>query len=641
VSGAAASPKQIEIRGAREHNLQDIDVCIPRDRLVVITGLSGSGKSSLAFDTIYAEGQRRYVESLSAYARQFLEQLSKPDVDSIEGLSPAIAIEQKTGSRNPRSTVGTSTEIADYLRLLFARVGQPHCPRCGKPIASQTVQQMTDRVLRLGEGARVQVLAPVVRDRKGEHRKELEGFRRQGFVRARVDGELPKGTRHSIDVVVDRLVVKESLRGRIAESIEAALRLAGGLVTLDVGPGREEALLSERSACVDCDVSYPEIAPRLFSFNSPHGACPGCGGLGTRNEFDPALVVPDASLPLGGGAIAPWTGRGAPRYYRKLLDALAGHYRVDLETPWRELPRRAWQGILRGGGEITLDLTRGGRARSFRRSWDGVLGELERRFEAGGEAERSALARYRSAHPCPECEGRRLCPEARSVRIAGSSIADVCALSVTEARSWCEGLELSTAERSIADRVLREIRERLRFLDDVGLGYLTLDRGSATLSGGEGQRIRLATQVGSSLMGVLYILDEPSIGLHPRDQGRLLQSLERLRDAGNSVVVVEHDEATIRLRAGHGPGCRDPRRSGRRPGDARGDRPRPGLPHRRLPGRTARDPGAEAAPPPGPPGAGPDRLPRAQPEGPDAARTTRDTQRGDGRLGLREVQPGE
>jgi excinuclease ABC subunit A len=555
VSGAAASPKQIEIRGAREHNLQDIDVCIPRDRLVVITGLSGSGKSSLAFDTIYAEGQRRYVESLSAYARQFLEQLSKPDVDSIEGLSPAIAIEQKTVSRNPRSTVGTSTEIADYLRLLFARVGQPHCPRCGKPIASQTVQQMTDRVLRLGEGTRVQVLAPVVRDRKGEHRKELEGFRRQGFVRARVDGELrdlaeeislPKGTRHSIDVVVDRLVVKESLRGRIAESIEAALRLAGGLVTLDVGPGREEALLSERSACVDCDVSYPEIAPRLFSFNSPHGACPGCGGLGTRNEFDPALVVPDASLPLGGGAIAPWTGRGAPRYYRKLLDALAGHYRVDLETPWRELPRRAWQGILRGGGEITLDLTRGGRARSFRRSWDGVLGELERRFEAGGEAERSALARYRSAHPCPECEGRRLCPEARSVRIAGSSIADVCALSVTEARSWCEGLELSTAERSIADRVLREIRERLRFLDDVGLGYLTLDRGSATLSGGEGQRIRLATQVGSSLMGVLYILDEPSIGLHPRDQGRLLQSLERLRDAGNSVVVVEHDEATIR-----------------------------------------------------------------------------------------------
>jgi excinuclease ABC subunit A len=514
VTRAAASPKQIVIRGAREHNLCDIEVRLPRDRLVVITGLSGSGKSSLAFDTLYAEGQRRYVESLSTYARQFLEQMSKPDVDSIEGLSPAIAIEQKTVSRNPRSTVGTATEISDYLRLLFARIGEPHCSRCGKPITSQTVQQMTDRVLGLGEGAKLQVLAPVVRDRKGEYRKELEGFRRQGFVRARVDGSLrdlseeirlSKTARHSIDVVVDRLVVRESLRGRIAESIEAALRLADGLVTLDVGPGREDALLSERSACVDCGISYPELAPRLFSFNSPHGACPRCDGLGTRDEFDPALVVPDGSLPLGEGAIAPWSGRRAPRYYRQLLTALAEHYGIDLGTPWQELPRAAQRGILQGGEKIALRVPRGGSTQTFTRRWDGVLGELARRFQGGSELARSPLARFRSARPC-----------------------------------------LAPAQRTIADRVLREIGERLRFLADVGLGYLTLDRASATLSGGEGQRIRLATQVGSSLMGVLYILDEPSIGLHPRDHRRLLESLQRLRDAGNSVLVVEHDEDTIR-----------------------------------------------------------------------------------------------
>ena len=543
------------IRGAREHNLCDIDVCIPRDRLVVITGLSGSGKSSLAFDTLYAEGQRRYVESLSAYARQFLEQLSKPDVDSIEGLSPAIAIEQKTVNRNPRSTVGTTTEIADYLRLLFARVGQPHCTSCGKAITSQTVQQMTDRVLALGEGTRLQVLAPVVRDRKGEYRKELDAFRRQGFVRARIDGEprdlaeeikLSKTARHSIDVVVDRLLVKQAVRARIAESIETTLRLADGLVTLDVGPGREEVTLSEKNACVDCGVSYPEIAPRLFSFNSPHGACPRCGGLGTRDEFDPALVVPDRSLPLGHGAIAPWSGRRAPRYYRQLLSALAQHYGIDLETPWRELPRSVQRGILHGGEEITLRVARGGRDERFTRRWDGVLGELERRFEGSGELEREPLARYRSARPCPACEGTRLRLEARGVRIAGLSIADLGALSVAQVADWCDGLDLSPEQRTIADRILREIRERLRFLLEVGLSYLTLDRASATLSGGEGQRIRLATQVGSSLMGVLYILDEPSIGLHPRDLRRLLDSLERLRDAGNSVVVVEHDAETIR-----------------------------------------------------------------------------------------------
>jgi len=555
VTPAAASPTEIVIRGAREHNLRDLEVHLPRDRLVVITGLSGSGKSSLAFDTLYAEGQRRYVESLSAYARQFLDQMRKPDVDSIEGLSPAIAIEQKTVSRNPRSTVGTTTEIADYLRLLFARVGQPHCTSCGKPIASQTVQQMTDRVVGLGEGERVQVLAPVVRDRKGEYRKELDQFRRLGFVRARIDGELrdlsepirlAKTARHSIELVVDRLVVKESVRSRIAESLETALRLASGLAILDVGPGREEVPLSERNACVDCGVSFPEIAPRMFSFNSPHGACRACDGLGTRDEFDPALVVPDPTLSLAAGAIAPWSARRAPRYYRGLLAALARHHRIELETPWRELPERARRGILHGGHELTLEVRRSGRGQVFTRRWDGVLGELGRRFEQGSEREREGLVRYRGARPCPECQGSRLRPEARAVRLAGASIADVGRLSVSEAARWVDALELSTPQRRIAERLLREIRERLRFLTDVGLPYLTLGRSAASLSGGEGQRIRLATQVGSSLMGVLYILDEPSIGLHPRDNRRLLDSLEKLRDAGNSVIVVEHDEETIR-----------------------------------------------------------------------------------------------
>ncbi len=554
MSPGALSPGEIVVRGAREHNLADIEVRLPRDRLVVITGLSGSGKSSLAFDTIYAEGQRRYVESLSAYARQFLEQMSKPDVDSIDGLSPAIAIEQKTVSRNPRSTVGTTTEIADYLRLLFARAGQPHCTRCGKPISSQTVQQMADHVLALGEGTKVQVLAPVVRDRKGEYRKELDDFRRKGFIRARIDGELrdlseeialAKSSRHSIDVVVDRLAVRESARGRIAESIETALRLSDGLVTLDVGPGREESLLAERNACADCGISFPELAPRSFSFNSPHGACERCGGLGTREEFDPALVVADRTLPLS-RAIAPWRERGAPRYYRQLVAALASHHGVDPECEWGRLSAKVRRKILHGPDEIAVEVKRGGRVETFRRQWDGVLGELERRFESAGPSERESLRRYRSPRPCPACEGSRLRAEARAVRIAGSSIADVAALSVEQAARWVDGLDLAPAQRAIADRVLREIRERLRFLADVGLSYLTLDRASATLSGGEGQRIRLATQVGSSLMGVLYILDEPSIGLHPRDNRRLLDSLETLRDAGNSVLVVEHDEETIR-----------------------------------------------------------------------------------------------
>jgi excinuclease ABC subunit A len=551
------APSHIEIRGAREHNLADLELRIPRDRLVVITGLSGSGKSTLAFDTLYAEGQRRYVESLSAYARQFLEQLAKPDVDAIEGLSPAIAIEQKTVGSNPRSTVGTITEIHDYLRLLFARVGEPHCHLCGRPISSQTVQQMTDRVLALREGTRVQVLAPVVRDRKGGYRKEIDDFRRQGFVRARIDGELrdlseqvvlAKSARHSIDVVVDRLVVKGAVRGRLADSIETALRLADGLVCVDVGPGDDEWLLSERNACPDCGVSYPELAPRSFSFNSPHGACPACSGLGTEDAFEPSLVVPDPTRSLADGAIVPWSGRGAPRYYKQLLAALATHYEVDLTQPWGRLPARVRQGILHGAGreDIDLEIRRGKRIDRFSRRWDGVLGELERRHAEGGESERNQLARFRSAGPCSACDGSRLRPEARSVKLGGLTIDAVARLSVEQAARFAESLELTPSRRVVAERVLKEIRERLHFLGEVGLSYLTLDRAAGTLSGGEGQRIRLATQVGSRLMGVLYILDEPSIGLHPRDNRQLLASLARLRDAGNSVIVVEHDEETIR-----------------------------------------------------------------------------------------------
>ena len=561
----AAAPECIEIRGAREHNLADIDVRIPRDRLVVITGPSGSGKSTLAFDTLYAEGQRRYVESLSAYARQFLEQMRKPDVDAIDGLSPAIAIEQRTSGRNPRSTVGTTTEIYDHLRLLFARAGEPHCPDCGLPIASQTVSAMTDRVLALGAGARVSVLAPVVRDRKGEYKKELEDLRRQGFVRARIDGELrdlsdnialARSARHSIDIVVDRLVVKESARARIAESIETAAKLGAGLVLIDTGS--EQWLLSERNTCPACGFSFPELAPRSFSFNSPHGACPECDGLGVCTGFEPSLVVPDPSRPLGGGAIAPWSGRGAPRYYRALLESLARHYEVSLDTPWQELPKRVQRGILEGQGapEIELSLSRGRRAQRLR--WEGVLDELARRFTDGAERDREGLGRFRGESMCAACGGSRLRPEARSVRLAGTTIDALAALPVSEAARFLSRMALDPLRAEIAERVLREVRERLRFLEDVGLGYLSLDRASTSLSGGESQRIRLATQVGASLLGVLYILDEPSIGLHPRDQERLLASLERLRDQGNTVIVVEHDLDTIR-RADHvidmGPGA--------------------------------------------------------------------------------------
>jgi len=547
----------IRIRGAREHNLQGIDVDVPRDRLVVVTGPSGSGKSTLAFDTLYAEGQRRYVESLAVHARQFLEQMRKPAVDAIDGLSPAVAIEQRAVGRSPRSTVGTITEIYDHLRLLFARVGAPHCPTCDRPITRQTVQQMCDRVLALAEGTRVQVLAPVVRGRKGTHERELANLGKQGFVRARIDGEvrdlgdpiaLAKGQRHDIDVVVDRIAVSGAARGRISESLEAAVRQSDGLVRIDVGPGEAEWLLSERNACVDCDVAYPDITPRTFSFNGPQGACPGCDGLGTTAEFDAGRVVPNPDRSLAAGAIAPWGGRRRSAYYTRLLEALAEHLAIDLDAPWKNLPADAREFLLHGAAtdEVAFELPGPGGGVALRRRWDGVLGELARRHEAAGEGERDELARYRSASPCSACGGTRLADLARSVRLGGASIAQVAALPVAEAQGFFAELEFAAGEREIAERILREIRERLAFLADVGLAYLSLDRGSASLSGGEGQRIRLATQIGANLVGVLYVLDEPSIGLHPRDHARLLRGILRLRDRGNTVVAVEHDADTIR-----------------------------------------------------------------------------------------------
>jgi excinuclease ABC subunit A len=548
----AAGPSHITIRGARVHNLRDVDVDIPRGRLVVITGLSGSGKSSLAFDTLYAEGQRRYVESLSAYARQFLEQMAKPDVESIEGLSPAIAIEQRTIARNPRSTVGTVTEIHDHLRLLYARVGQPFCWSCGKPIASQSVEQMAERVLSRGEGARVDVLAPVVRGRKGEYRKELDEFARQGYLRARIDGalvelgapiRLAKSKKHDIELVVDRIALRESVRARLAESLATALGLADGLAVVDGDGGRE--LLSQSNACPDCGVSFPELAPRLFSFNSPAGACERCDGLGTSAELDPARIVPDPERPLG-AAIAAWGGKGMPRYYRQVLAGVAEALGVSLDTPWRALPARAREQILHGTGAREIPFSFGKRGlQRVRRRFDGVLGELERRREEG-DALPEELMRYARPGPCPACAGARLGVPARHVKLGGLAIHELAALPIGEARAFLEALALGARERVVAERILAELRERLRFLAEVGCDYLTLDRAASTLSGGEAQRIRLATQVGSHLMGVLYILDEPSIGLHPRDHARLLASLERLRDANNTVVVVEHDEATIR-----------------------------------------------------------------------------------------------
>jgi excinuclease ABC subunit A len=538
---------RIVIRGAREHNLKNIDLEIPRDRLVVVTGLSGSGKSSLAFDTIYAEGQRRYVESLSAYARQFLEQMEKPDVDSIEGLSPAISIEQKTTSKNPRSTVGTVTEIYDYLRVLFARVGIPHCPQCGQVIAAQTVQQMVDRVKGLPPGSRIVILAPVVRGRKGEYRKLFFDLRRQGFTRVRVNGtvrelaeeiELDKNKKHAIEVVVDRLVVKETLGNRLADSLETALRLAEGVVVVEVGDGGgsgQALVFSERLACVRCGISFPEVSPRMFSFNNPYGACPECGGLGTRMELDPELVVPDPRKSLKTGALAPWIGRETV-YFKQTLAVLARRRRFSLETPWRELSKATRDHVLfgdRGAGD------EGG--------FEGMLGVLQRRYkETTSEEARLEIERFMSERACPACRGGRLRPESLAVRVGGRSIQEVSALTIRAAATFFEALALGEREQTIARRVLKEVRERLGFLQNVGLEYLTLDRAAGTLSGGEGQRIRLATQIGSSLVGVLYILDEPSIGLHQRDNRRLLDTLVRLRDLGNTVLVVEHDEETIR-----------------------------------------------------------------------------------------------
>ena len=556
--------RYIRVRGAREHNLKNVSVDIPRDELVVLTGLSGSGKSSLAFDTIYAEGQRRYVESLSAYARQFLELMSKPDVDLIEGLSPAISIEQKTTSRNPRSTVGTVTEIHDYMRLLWARVGIPYSPTTGLPIESQTVSQMVDKLIALPDGERVYLLAPVVRDRKGEHRKEIAEWQRAGYQRLKIDGDyfpiedaptLEKTFKHDIDVVVDRLITKGGLESRYADSLEAALRLADGIAVAewaDAKDGESEPrrlIFSERFACPVSGFSIGEIEPKLFSFNSPAGACPACDGLGVKLGFDADLVVPDGQRSLHKGAISPWS-RGPSPLYTQTLQALARHYGFSMDEPWWRLSDEARERILRGSGKDKIKFVYDDNARKYEvtKTFEGVLTNLERRWrETDSSWVREELGRYQSETPCPVCGGARLKPEALAVKIAGKTIAEVSALAIRPARDWFEALEpqLSPQHAEIARRILKEINDRLRFLVDVGLEYLNLARASGTLSGGESQRIRLASQIGSGLTGVLYVLDEPSIGLHQRDNARLLTSLQGLRDLGNSVLVVEHDEEAI------------------------------------------------------------------------------------------------
>ncbi len=558
------------IRGAREHNLKNIDVEIPRDRLVVITGLSGSGKSSLAFDTIYAEGQRRYVESLSAYARQFLEQMEKPDIDSIEGLSPAISIEQKTTSRNPRSTVGTITEIYDYLRLLFARVGHAFCYNCGREITQQSVQQIVDRIMSFPEGARIHVLAPIVRDRKGEYRKELSELRRAGFVRVKIDGKLcelgeepalNKNQRHTIEVMVDRLAIRSGIEKRLADSLEVAFKYGQDLLKVERidGPKDDAGIyFSQRFACVQCGISYPEITPRMFSFNSPHGACPECSGIGSIMYFDPELVIQNDDLSIADGAIAPWA---TMNYIQPILESLAAHYKFSLDLPWREIPAKVRKAILNGSGEEEIEFAyeRHGHRHGYARPFEGVLQWLDRRYkETESESIREWLGAYMNMRPCPTCEGARLKKESLFVRFNGKSISETTSMSIKQALAFFAEPKLTAQEREIARLILKEVSERLRFLADVGLEYLTLDRTAGTLSGGEGQRIRLATQIGSSLVGVLYILDEPSIGLHQRDNQRLLATLKRLRDLGNTVLVVEHDRDTM-LEADHlidmGPGA--------------------------------------------------------------------------------------
>ena len=567
---------QIVVSGAREHNLKGVDVALPRDSLIVITGLSGSGKSSLAFDTIYAEGQRRYVESLSSYARQFLGQMDKPDVDSIEGLSPAISIDQKTTSRNPRSTVGTVTEIYDYLRLLWARIGKPFCHSCGEPISGQSVEQITDRVLTLGEGTRFMVLAPVVRERKGEYGRMLEEMRQQGYARAVIDGELrrldeeiilDKKFKHDISIVIDRLVMKDGLRKRLSESLEAAVALADGLVEVELlgttaevlgattlsGPSagkRGEVLVfSEKFACLHCGSSMPEIEPRIFSFNSPHGACERCHGLGFQRVVDPELVVPDPTLSISEGALASWMG-AASLYYRRLLEAVCEAYGVDADAPFQDLPAKDKNLLLEGTGTERHTISyrnRYGRVRTYKAKFEGITNGLERRYaNTDSENTRDKIEELMALQPCPKCDGARLRPESLSIRIADLSIHEFTVMSARAALEWIKRLELTETERAIARLIVREVEERLHFLDAVGIGYLTLGRSASTLSGGEAQRIRLATQIGSSLVGVLYILDEPSIGLHQRDNAKLIGTLERLRDLGNTVIVVEHDEGTMR-----------------------------------------------------------------------------------------------
>src|SRR5438067_2070662 len=528
----------IAVRGARVHNLKNIDVDIPRHKLVVITGLSGSGKSSLAFDTIYAEGQRRYVESLSAYARQFLEQMEKPDVDLIDGLSPAISIEQKTTGSNPRSTVGTVTEIYDYLRLLFANIGNPHCPNCGKAITSQSLERIVDMVMLYPQDERINVLAPIVRGRKGEFKKELAGLRARGYTKARIDGQfrsldeeikLDRRRNHTIELVVDRLIVRGGIERRLTESIDTALNLAEDIVVINSYEAGDR-LFSRRLACIDCGLSVPEMTPRAFSFNSPHGACPDCQGLGTLVDFDPARIVPDESRSLANGAIAAWA-RGDRKLVRDQLQALSRDFSIDLDMAFGRLPRKGREILLFGSGK----------------QFEGLIPNLRRRFDEGSWAEQEELEPYRSLRPCATCHGERLKQQSLSVKVKGRTIADYVNLPISEALDVFDDLYLTDREAIIAERILKEIQERLRFLHDVGVGYLTLGRSAATLSGGEGQRIRLATQIGANLTGVLYVLDEPSIGLHQRDNRKLLSTLSRLRDLGNTVIVVEHDEETIRV----------------------------------------------------------------------------------------------
>jgi excinuclease ABC subunit A len=550
--------EELVVHGAREHNLKDITVRLPRNRLICITGLSGSGKSSLAFDTIYAEGQRRYVESLSAYARQFLQMMEKPDVDSIDGLSPAISIDQKTTSRNPRSTVGTVTEIYDYLRLLYARVGRPHCPVCGKPISGQSQESIVDQILQLAEGTKFTVNAPVVRDRKGEYKEVFEELRNEGFTRVKVDGEqhlledeisLDKKFKHTIEVVVDRLRMKPDLRTRLAQSVETAAQLADGLVAIDVVGEDRPMLFSEKFACPDHGVSLPELQPRIFSFNSPHGACPRCTGLGAQQEIDPDLLVPDPTVSIEDGALVPWSV-GNSGFYESVIQAIADRYEIPLDEPWENLAEEEQDLFLYGteGERVYVSYrNRMGRRRSYMLAFEGIIPSLERRYrETDSSTQRERIEEYMSFRPCPVCKGARLKPEVLAVTVGGKNIHEFTRMSVTRALGFLDELDLTKTEQLIGRRIVKEIRERLTFLDNVGVGYLQLDRASATLSGGEAQRLRLATQIGSQLVGVLYILDEPSIGLHQRDNNKLIGTLERLRDLGNSVLVVEHDEQMMR-----------------------------------------------------------------------------------------------